>query len=133
MMGYTIKQIAEKLDLSVYTLRYYDKEGLLPFVERDKNGNRIFNEQDIEWAMLIRCLRDTGMPISEIKRYVTLCLEGEKTMEIRKQLILQHKRVVEQKIAQMNDYLAKINKKLGYYDKFVIGQDIDCCNPINRS
>lgn len=128
-MGYTIKQVAQKLALTAYTLRYYEKEGLLPFVERDENGNRQFNDNDIEWVMLIRCLRDTGMSISEIKCYVDLCIDGDNTIETRKQLMLQHKRVVEQKIKQMTEFLAKIEKKINYYDNFVVGKDIDCCNP----
>ena len=128
-MGYTIKQVAERLDLTAYTLRYYEKEGLLPFIERNDNGNRIFNDNDVEWVMLICCLRDTGMSVAEIKRYVDLCLEGDRTIETRRQIILQHKRVVEEKIGQMNDYLARINKKLGCYDEFARGKGIDCCNP----
>lgn len=132
-MEYTIKQVAEKLGLTAYTLRYYEKEGLLPFVDRDKHGNRLFKDNDIEWVMLIRCLRDTGMPIGEIKSYVGLCMEGDKTIEVRKQLILKHKQFVEQQIQQMTDYLTRINKKLTYYENFVIGKDIDCCNPKLKS
>jgi DNA-binding transcriptional MerR regulator len=128
-MGYTIKQVADKLDLTAYTLRYYEKEGLLPFVERDAKGNRVFNDHDIEWIMLICCLRDTGMPVGKIKRYVELCVEGDQTIASRRQIIVQHKCAVEQKITQMNDCLAKINKKLGYYDEFVSGRRTDCCNP----
>lgn len=130
IMGYTIKQVAERLDLTAYTLRYYEKEGLLPFVERDERGNRIFNDNNIEWVMLICCLRDTGMSVGEIKRYVALCMEGDKTIGVRRQIILQHKLEVEQKIERMKHYLAKINKKLAYYDELVQGKGIDCCNPI---
>ncbi len=128
-MHYTIKQVAEKLELTAYTLRYYEREGLLPFVERDPHGNRVFRDADIEWVLLIRCLRDTGMSVAEIKRYVLLCQEGDETIEVRRQIMLDHKREVEQKILQMKLYLDKINKKLHYYDHFVVGQDIDCCNP----
>lgn len=129
-MGYTIKQITEKCDLTAHTLRYYEKEGLLPFVGRDDNGNRIFSDHDVEWITLICCLRDTGMSIGEIKRYVDLCLESDKTVEVRRQIILQHKQAVEQKIAQMNDYLARIDKKLAHYDEIVTGNKKDTCNPI---
>lgn len=131
-MGYTIKQVTEKCDLTAYTIRYYEKEGLLPFVERDANGNRLFSDQDVEWIALICCLRDTGMSIGEIRRYVNLCLEGDKTIEIRRQIILQHKHAVEQNIIQMNNYLAKIIKKLGYYDELVTGNGEDACNPVIR-
>ncbi|HWR06999.1 MerR family transcriptional regulator [Sporomusa sp.] len=131
-MGYTIKQVAAMLNFTAYTLRYYEKVGLLPFVERDKNGNRVFNNNDIEWVMLIRCLRDTGMSVGEIKCYVDLCLEGDKTIGTRMQMILQHKAAVEQKIEQMNGCLAKINKKLGCYEDFVTGKSTDCCNPFKK-
>lgn len=132
-MGYTIKQVVDRLDLSAYTIRYYEKEGLLPAVSRDENGNRVFNDNDIEWIMLIRCLRDTGMSVSEIKRYVELCMEGDNTVEIRRQMIEQHKQTVEQKIEQMKIYLKKINKKLSCYDNFLAGKGMDCCNPLNRA
>lgn len=128
-MGYTIKQVADKLNLTAYTLRYYEKEGLLPLAERDSKGHRVFNDHDIEWIMLICCLRATEMSVSEIKRYVELCMEGDQTIESRRQIIVKHKCAVEGKIAKMNDCLAKINKKLGYYDKFVSGQGMNCCNP----
>lgn len=128
-MGYTIKQVAEKLDLTAYTLRYYEKEGLLPFVDRNEHGNRVFGDNDVEWVMLICCLRDTGMSIAEIRRYVELCMEGDDTVECRRQIMLDHKRVVEQKIEQMKKYLAKINKKLRVYDELVAGERTDACNP----
>jgi MerR family transcriptional regulator, aldehyde-responsive regulator len=129
-MGYTIKQVTEKCELTAYTLRYYEKEGLLPFIGRDDHGHRMFSDQDVEWITLICCLRDTGMSIGEIKRYVELCLEGDKTIEVRRQIILQHKHAVEQKIDQMNNYLARIVKKLGYYDEVMTGNRIDACNPV---
>ncbi|MTI61137.1 MAG: MerR family transcriptional regulator [Firmicutes bacterium] len=131
-MGYTIKQVAEKVDLTAYTLRYYEKEGLLPFVERDEHGNRIFKENDIEWITLICCLRDTGMSVGEIKRYVNLCIEGDETIEVRRKIILEHKQVVEQKIEQMKKYLVKIDKKLVFYD-LAISKGVDTCNPNSKA
>lgn len=132
-MGYSIKQVAEMLGLTAYTLRYYEKEGMLPFIERDGHGNRSYSDNDKEWIMLICCLRNTGMAVSEIKRYVALCMEGSNTIEVRRQIILQHKATVEKKIKQMNDYLVRIDKKLGYYDALVDGTGIDCCNPRCKS
>jgi DNA-binding transcriptional MerR regulator len=128
-MEYTIKQVAEKLDLTTYTLRYYEKEGLLPFVERDNHGHRLFHDHDIEWLMLICCLRATNMSVGDIKLYVALCLEGDQTIESRRQIIVKHKWAVEQKITEMNGCLTRINKKLGYYDQFINGQGTNSCNP----
>lgn len=126
-MRYTIKQVAEKLDLSAYTLRYYEKECLLPFVERDERGNRVFGDKDVEWLVLICCLRDTGMSVSEIKRYVEHCAVGDERIEDRKQILFEHKRKVEQKIEEMKQNLAKINKKLQYYDDVVSSTGYICC------
>lgn len=126
-MGYTIKQVAEKLDLTAYTLRYYEKECLLPFVERDERGNRVFGDKDVEWIILICCLRDTGMSVSEIKRYVEHCTVGDEKIEARRQILFEHKRKVEQKIEQMKQNLAKINRKLQYYDDFVTNNGLNCC------
>lgn len=132
-MGYTIKQIAEKIDLTAYTLRYYEKEGLLPFVRRNEQGNRVFEDTDIEWIQLICCLRDTGMSVAEIRRYVELCREGSKTIEVRRRIILEHKEAVEQKIKQMQASLTKINNKLKYYDECAVRDGIDVCNPMYTS
>lgn len=131
-MGYAIKEVAAKLNLTAYTLRYYEKAGLLPFVKRDHSGNRVFDDNDLEWVLLIRCLRDTGMSVGEIKCYVDLCVAGESTMETRRQMIVRHKLAVEQRIEQMNGCLAKINKKLGCYEKLAAGAGGDVCNPAHK-
>lgn len=130
-MEYTIKQVAERVDLTEYTLRYYEKEGLLPSIERDEHGIRQFKENDIEWIRLICCLRDTGMSISKIKDYVDLSIEGDSTIELRRQIILNQKMVTEQKIEEMNKNLVMINKKLKHYNEFVAGKCNDSCNPNN--
>lgn len=132
-MSYTIKQVSEMLDLSAYTIRYYEKEGLLPSVSRDDNGIRLFTDKDLEWIRLVRCFRDTGMSVAEIKRYVCLCLQGDDSIPVRRQIIAQHRQAVEQKIEQMQDYLVKLNKKLSMYDDYAAGKCEDCCNPMVRS
>lgn len=132
-MDYTIKQIAEKFSLTPYTLRYYEKEGLLPHVRRDRRGNRLFSETDVEWLTLICCLRDTGMSVSEIKRYGQLCQEGDAYIGDRRQMILDHKKTVEAKIAKMRQYLVKIEAKLQYYDELVKGKKNCCCTVVQQS
>ena len=69
-MAYSISEVAQKLNLTVYTLRYYDKEGLMPFVERTPSGTRLFKESDIGALKVIECLKSTGMPIKEIKSFI---------------------------------------------------------------
>ncbi|WP_330587613.1 MerR family transcriptional regulator [Anaerocolumna sedimenticola] len=83
-MEYTIKQVSEKTGLSIYALRYYDKEGLLPLVKRSPSGIRKFTDNDIDWIGLICCLKNSGMSIDNIKEFMNLCLQGNETVETRK-------------------------------------------------
>lgn len=74
-MSYSTKEITEKLNLSMHTLRYYEKEELLPPITRDKNGVREYSDLNLEQLILIRCMRTTGMSISYIRDYMNLCME----------------------------------------------------------
>ena len=73
---YTIKDVAEKMDVSEHTLRFWSKSGFFPFVKRDKNNRRIFDERDIAWINSLNCLKNCGMSIAEMKEYIELCLTG---------------------------------------------------------
>ncbi len=115
-MYYTIAQIAEKTGLTAHTLRYYDKEGLLPFVERSGSGIRQFKEIDIEWLAVISCLKDTGMPVKQVKVFIDWCMLGDKTLRQRHNLFLEQKKQVDAQIAQLKKYLKKINYKIAYYE-----------------
>lgn len=132
-MNYTIKQVAEQFAISTHTLRYYEKEGLLPLVMRDEKGNRLFCEADLEWLVLIRCLRDTGMSVGEIKAYVALCQQGDATIFQRREIIAQHKRDVEKKICRMQEYLTRIDRKLQGYDAFIAGESSCVCQPVHSA
>jgi len=81
---YTIKDISKILGLSIYTIRFYDKQGLLPFVSRNKSGNRAFTESDLDLFKMICCLKKTGMQIKDIKKYIDLCMKGASTIDLRK-------------------------------------------------
>lgn len=115
-MSYSMKEMSKKTGLSAPTLRYYEKEGILPFVERDENGKRLYNDTNIEWIRFILALRSTGMPLAEIKRYVELYKQGESTIKERKNMMLQHKEAVEEEMAKTFKYLEQINYKLALYD-----------------
>ena len=123
-MEYSIKQAAEKMCLTAYTLRYYEKEGLLPFVERDAAGYRLFTENDIEWLGLICCLKNTGMPIRQIKEFIKCVLEGDQTLETRRQILVDHRKEVLGQIDELNHNLEKINHKIKYYT--------GCCEKYNE-
>lgn len=118
-MTYTIAKAAKKTGISAHTLRFYDKEGLLPFVKRDANGNREFTEEDFEWLSFILCLKNTGMPIKNIKNYIKLSLGGDSTLEKRLQVFRQQKIAVEKKAAELEEYKKKIDYKIWYYETAV--------------
>jgi DNA-binding transcriptional MerR regulator len=113
-MTYTISEIAEMMNVSVHTIRYYDKEGLLPDIER-VNGRRVFTEKDFGWLKVLNCLKNTGMPIKEIRRYIELCREGDETLEARFEIILRQKKSIEEQIKALQMNLKEINYKEWYY------------------
>lgn len=114
-MEYTVGQAAQRLGVAPSTLRYYDKEGLLPFVERTQGGIRRFREEDFEWLAIIECLKKTGMPIKEIRRFIDWCIEGDATIDKRLALIKAQKRATLERIAQLNETLETLEYKEWYY------------------
>lgn len=115
-MSYSIKEVSERFNISPYTLRYYEKEELLPTIHRSNNGTRLYSDVDLEWLQLICCMRSTGMSISYIKNYVDLCRLGEDTLPERRQIILKQKEIIENHIKEYKDFLNIVNKKLKRYD-----------------
>lgn len=115
MKTYTISEAAQKLNLTIYALRYYDKEGLMPFVTRDANGNRLFKQSDIEALKVIQCLKATGMPIKEIKDFIAWCSEGDATLQQRYDMFLERKAAVEAQLEELNRTMEVINHKCNYY------------------
>ena len=115
-MLYTVGEISKRVNIAPSTLRYYDKEGLLPFVERSKSGIRMFKDSDLEWLSIIECLKKTGMPIKEIKKFVDWCIEGDSTIEQRLELIDRCKEAVLKQIEQLKQPLDTLNYKHWYYE-----------------
>jgi DNA-binding transcriptional MerR regulator len=115
-MSYSIKEVAEKFKISPHTLRYYEKEGLLPAIQRTDKGLRLYNDVDLEWLQLIYCMRATGMSIAYIKNYVDLCRLGEDTVSERRQIILKQKEIIEAHLKEYRNFLKMVNKKLSAYD-----------------
>ena len=114
-MKLTIGEAAEKVSLSAHTIRYYDKEGLLPFVERTESGNRYFTENDLEGLEIINCLKATGMPIKEIKIFMDWCMEGDSTIKERYEMFLERREAVEAQINELRKALDRIDYKCWYY------------------
>lgn len=114
-MTYTIGEVSEMLNISISTLRYYDKEGLLPLVNRTPGNIRVFDETDIECLKMIECLKTTGMQLKDIKLFFEWCEEGDSTIEKRYNLFLGQKEKTENQIALLQNALNRINYKCEYY------------------
>jgi DNA-binding transcriptional MerR regulator len=114
-LNYTIGKVAEKMGVTAHTLRYYDKEGLLPFVDKSESGMRVFKEADLEWLAMIECLKQTGMPLKEIKQYIDWCMEGDATIQQRYDMFQERKTETERQIEVLKKALEKINYKCLYY------------------
>jgi DNA-binding transcriptional MerR regulator len=119
---YSINDIAKLCDLSVYTIRFYDKEGLLPFVTRSKAGNRQFSESDLEMIRLICCLKNSGMPVKDIKRYIDLFMAGDATAPCRKQMMIDHHKSILDQIGNLKKQLSIIELKIAFYDSYGEGK-----------
>lgn len=114
---YTIGEISKMFNLPIPTLRYYDKEGLLLELERDKSGIRKFNNQNIEALRLIECLKKSGMQIKDIKEFIGWCSLGDKTISKRKEMFLKQKENIENQIKELEKALAMIEFKCWYYEE----------------
>ncbi|WP_332238700.1 MerR family transcriptional regulator [Sporolactobacillus sp. KGMB 08714] len=113
---YSINQVAKICDLSPYTIRFYDKEGLLPFISRGKNRRREFSEADLDLVKLICCLKNTGMSIKEIRRYINLCMQGPETVEMRKKIMKAHRENILRQISDLKKNLNIVDLKIAFYN-----------------
>ncbi|KEP88549.1 hypothetical protein X291_08990 [Oenococcus oeni IOEB_C23] len=110
--NFTIGQVAQIKTISTYTLRYYDDQGLLPKVFRDKNGNRIFTNEELKWLDMIKCLKNTGMSLEKIKTFVDDTYQGSRTLQARILLLNTQAKKIKDNIEEQQTYLNKINQKI---------------------
>ncbi|MCD7035117.1 MerR family transcriptional regulator [Metabacillus sp. GX 13764] len=111
-MSYTIKRVSEICHISPYTLRYYEKEGLLPPIQRDNNGNRLYTDDDLGMIQIIRCMKATGMTIAYIKNYI-----GLSSIQERRIIMTEQKQLIEEELKKYSELLETVNAKLDYYDE----------------
>lgn len=115
-MYYTVCEVAKRLNLSPYTIRFYSKEGLLTFVDRDQNGNRIFKESDFERMFMIASLKRAGMTIKQIREFTILCDKGDSTISQRLKMIMDQRESVEEQITELQDALDVLKYKTWLYE-----------------
>lgn len=112
----TIAEVSREYDISADTLRYYERIGLLPRVNRNSSGNRDFSETDCNWVNFIKCMRHAGLSIESLIEYVTMFQQGDETIAARKELLIEQREQLENRITQMQDTLSYLNQKIERYD-----------------
>ena len=116
MNTYSPAQAAEVSGFSIDTLRYYEREGILRPIARTSGGHRTYSEDDLNWLDLVHCLRDTGMPIADLKQYAELSLD-EATLAARLALLEEHDRHVQESIDALRRQQDRLREKIGWYRK----------------
>ena len=115
-MTYTIGEMAKRLGVAPSTLRYYDKEGLLPGVGRSDGGMRVFRDSDFEALKIIHCLKASGLQIREIREFIRLVSLGDQSIGARLALFRKRKAEVEKQMAELQETLDVVNFKCWYYE-----------------
>ncbi|OOM81227.1 MerR family transcriptional regulator [Clostridium sp. BL-8] len=115
-MYYTVSEISKKINISPHTLRFYAKEGLMPFVERSQSGIRMFKEDDFESLFIIEYLKKSGMSIKDIKEFMDWCMQGDETIDKRLNMFREQQKRVTEHIAELHKTLDLIKFKCWYYE-----------------
>lgn len=126
----TIAEVAKKYNISADTLRYYERIGLLPAVNRTQGGIRNYNEADCRWVEFIKCMRSAGLSVEALTEYVMLAQKGESTFEQRRQILIEQRDHLLQRIQELQESLDRLNFKISNYDTLMAagGNCKNCCN-----
>lgn len=119
----TITEVSKKFDLSQDTLRYYERIGLIPSVNRNKSGIRDYTEEDCRWVEFVKCMRSAGLPIEVLIEYVTLFQQGDETADARKELLIEQRKQLIQKVEEMKKTLKRLDYKIERYEQGVVGKE----------
>ncbi len=125
----TIAEVSKLFGLSADTLRYYERIGLIPDVNRNKSGIRDYTEENCRWVEFIKCMRSAGLQIEALIEYVTLFQQGDTSIEARKQLLLEQRRQLVEKMEDMQKTLERLNDKIERYEQSVMRAGKGLTNP----
>lgn len=126
---YTVKEVAQIMKISAHTVRYYDNEGLIPFVSRTQSNARMFSEYDLSWIRTVHCLRATNLSINDIKKYIDLCLKGNKTIPQRAKIIFNQEKNLKEHLKQLQEQMKVLQIKKKYYTDLLKNKSKDVWNP----
>ncbi len=113
----TIAEVSNKYGLSQDTLRYYERIGLIPEVDRTKGGMRDYTEESCAWIELAKCMRSAGIPIEALIEYCALTQQGDQTISARKELLVEERKKLREKMEDMKKTLERLNYKIDRYEK----------------
>jgi len=125
MDGLAIDEAARRMGISKDTLRYYEREGLLPPIAKASNGHRRYTEDDLGWVKFLQLLRGTGMPIREMKEFVELTWAGDHTMPERVEVLSRYRAALRERMAADREHLKFLDYKIDYYSGVLAMQDAD--------
>lgn len=120
---YTVKEVADILGVSVHTVRYYDDQGLIPGTKRDSYNQRIFDDMELEWLFVSISLRDTGLPLKEIKRYIELYQQGDSTLQQRFEIMSKQREKTLEEIENLRLRIKVLDRKVDHYAKLLAGKE----------
>lgn len=115
MKFYSIGEVAKMAGIATSTLRYYDREGLFPNVKRSNGGIRVFSDVEVDALKVIECLKTTGMEIKDIKRFLDWCLEGDQSLQKRRDMFFERKEIVEKQMEELKKTMEILQYKCWYY------------------
>lgn len=117
-----ISEIAEHTGLSISTIRFYEKSGLCPIIQRGQDGKRRFSVKDVDWLSLLASLRATGMPLSQMRAFAALYASGDETVPERRSVLIRHRQSLEDRQAELNHCRTILDRKLRNYDQILEDQ-----------
>lgn len=130
---FTVKEASEIMGISAHSLRFYDKEGLLPTLSRTESRRRMFSYEDLEWVYNIQCWRATGMPLAEIKRYIELLREGNGTITQRYEIILKQRERAIEEANLAKERVKMLDYKVNWYQALMEDKDPSVWRPNIRA
>lgn len=119
----TITEVSKQYELSQDTLRYYERIGLIPDVMRIKSGIRDYKPGDLKWVEFAKCMRNAGIPIETLIEYVALFQQGEDTAEARRELLLEQRRLLSERVVEMQKTLARLDYKIERYETVLLKKE----------
>lgn len=119
----TIAEVSEKFDITQDTLRYYERIGLLPHINRSKSGIRNYTEEDCGWVEFIKCMRAAGLPIEVLIEYVALFQQGDKTADTRKKLLIEQRKQLMARMEDMKKTLERLDYKIARYEQSIVEKE----------